>query len=117
MVQESCSVLNHPQLNAGTTHSACYNANAPFVMKPFLELQEADLKPGIDLYYYGALNFSQAVIPWMLSNKSSQGGTIIFSGATASMKGSAKFAAFAPAKFALRAMSERGNAGRVGHQR
>jgi NAD(P)-dependent dehydrogenase (short-subunit alcohol dehydrogenase family) len=33
-------------------------------------------------------------------------GTILFTGATASIRGSAKFAAFASAKFALRALAQ-----------
>lgn len=35
-----------------------------------------------------------------------QGGTLLFSGATAAMRGGAKLAAFAPSKFALRALSQ-----------
>lgn len=38
--------------------------------------------------------------------KHKSGGTLIFTGATASLKGSAQFAAFAPAKFATRALSQ-----------
>ena len=71
--------------------------------QPFLELKEADLKPGLDLNVNGAFNFSQAVIPYMLEN---QGGTLLFSGATAALRGGKNLAAFAPSKFALRALSE-----------
>lgn len=43
----------------------------------------------------GAFIFAQAVLREMDKHGK---GTLIFTGATASMKGSAKFAAFAPAK-------------------
>ena len=46
---------------------------------------------------------AQAALPSMLSRG---GGTIIFTGATASIKASAHFAAFAAAKFALRGLAQ-----------
>lgn len=57
----------------------------------------------------GAVEFSQCVIREMLKNQekgiSGEGkGFLCFSGATAATKGSAKFAGFAPAKFALRGL-------------
>jgi len=51
----------------------------------------------------GAVQTAQAVLPGMLELG---GGTVIFSGATASVKGSAKFSAFAASKFALRGLSQ-----------
>lgn len=50
----------------------------------------------------GAFIFAQAVLR-ELEKKSK--GTLIFTGATASLKGGAKFAAFAPAKCALQKLS------------
>lgn len=72
-------------------------------MKPFLELTEDDLKPGLDLNVYGAFTFSQQVIPLLLE---AGGGSLIFSGATAALRGGAKLAAFSPSKFALRSLSK-----------
>jgi len=69
------------------------------------------LLPSHDVYTYqrnretdiapskGAFNFSQATLPLLLS-------TLLFTGATASVKGSALFASFATMKFALRAMAQ-----------
>ncbi|KAK4053061.1 hypothetical protein OIV83_001796 [Microbotryomycetes sp. JL201] len=82
---------------------AIFNANNPFIMKPFLELTAKDLAPGLDLNVYGAFSFAQKVLPLLLE---AGGGTLLFSGATAAIKGSAQFAAFAPAKFALRGLSQ-----------
>ncbi|BGP46003.1 hypothetical protein JCM10450v2_001842 [Rhodotorula kratochvilovae] len=83
--------------------AALFNANSPFVVKPFLELKEEDLHAGVDVNVYGAFRFSQKVIPLLLE---AGGGFLGFSGATASVKGSAKFAAFAPSKGALRLFSQ-----------
>ncbi|GAA6062037.1 hypothetical protein JCM10212_005022 [Sporobolomyces blumeae] len=82
---------------------AFFNATNPFIVKPFLELEPKDLKPGLDLNVYGAFYFSKKAVPLLLDNG---GGFLCFSGATAALKGSAKFAAFAPAKFALRGMAQ-----------
>ncbi|GAA5951866.1 hypothetical protein JCM8115_005261 [Rhodotorula mucilaginosa] len=83
--------------------AALFNANSPFIMKPFLELTSEDIKPGVDVNSYGAFNFSQKVIPLMLE---AGGGFLGFTGATAAIKGSAKFAALAPGKFALRGLAQ-----------
>ncbi|GAA5968200.1 hypothetical protein JCM11641_003767 [Rhodosporidiobolus odoratus] len=83
--------------------AAIFNASSPFIMKPFLELQATDLQPSIDVNINGAFHFSQQVIPLLLE---AGGGFLSFTGATASFKGGAKFAAFAPGKFAVRALSQ-----------
>lgn len=56
----------------------------------------------------GAFNFAQRSIPLLLQARGSSEypPTLIFTGATASLKGSAKFAAFASSKFALRALAQ-----------
>jgi NAD(P)-dependent dehydrogenase (short-subunit alcohol dehydrogenase family) len=46
---------------------------------------------------------AQAVLPHMAARRS---GTVIFSGATASLRGGPNFAAFASAKFALRGLAQ-----------
>lgn len=52
---------------------------------------------------FGAMNMARYIVPSMIANG---GGTIVFSGATASRRGGAKFAAFASAKFALRGFAQ-----------
>jgi NAD(P)-dependent dehydrogenase (short-subunit alcohol dehydrogenase family) len=56
----------------------------------------------------GAFNFAQRSLPLLLKARESSEHppTLIFTGATASVKGSAQFAAFASAKFALRALAQ-----------
>lgn len=80
-------------------------------MKPFLELTDQDMKPGVDVGFYGAMNFSKAVLPLMLSHTAngtdpSKHAALLFTGATAAMRGGAKRAALAPAKFAQRALAQ-----------
>lgn len=55
----------------------------------------------------GGFNFAKGALPLLLQAKGLQHPpTLIFTGATASLKGSANFAAFASGKFALRALAQ-----------
>lgn len=60
------------------------------------------------LHRKGAFYFAQRALPLLLKAKqaSPYPPTLIFTGATASIKGSAQFAAFASGKFALRALAQ-----------
>ncbi len=76
---------------------------ATLIRGPFLELDANDFEQAWSTIVLSAVNVSQAVIPAMLANQS---GCIILSGATASTRGSANFAPFASAKFALRGLAQ-----------
>lgn len=56
----------------------------------------------------GAFLFSQSVLPLLLNStqQSTHPPSLIFTGATAAMKGSAQFAAFSTGKFAKRSLSQ-----------
>ncbi|BGP54030.1 hypothetical protein JCM8202_003029 [Rhodotorula sphaerocarpa] len=95
----------HQRWPSHSLRAALFNANSPFIMRPFLELSADDLRPGIDVPFWGAFHFSQKVLPLMLKGEN-PGGFLGFTGATAALKGSAKFAALAPGKFALRGLSQ-----------
>jgi NADP-dependent 3-hydroxy acid dehydrogenase YdfG len=73
------------------------------VMKPFAELTLDDFESSWRVNVGAALGAIQAVTPHMLAKKS---GCILLSGATASLRGSARFAAFATTKFALRGLAQ-----------
>lgn len=77
-----------------------YNAGT-FVMKSFLDATVADYESGFKTSCVGAVVAAKAVLPKMLERKA---GTLLFTGATAGVRGSAKFAPFAAGKFALRAV-------------
>jgi NAD(P)-dependent dehydrogenase (short-subunit alcohol dehydrogenase family) len=68
-----------------------------------LELKYAD-----QMHRKGAFTFAQRTLPLLLQAQglSSHPPTLIFGGATASIRGSANFAALASAKFALRALAQ-----------
>ncbi len=74
-----------------------------FVMKPVLELTQADLVEAWRVACYGGFLVGRAAARAMLG---SGGGTILFTGSTPSLKPGAQFAAFAAAKFGVRALAQ-----------
>jgi NAD(P)-dependent dehydrogenase (short-subunit alcohol dehydrogenase family) len=76
---------------------------AALVMKPFAETTPAEFEHAWRVASLGAFVASQIILPHMVARGS---GTLIFTGATASLRGGAKFAAFASAKFALRGLAQ-----------
>ncbi|KAF1989253.1 NAD(P)-binding protein [Aulographum hederae CBS 113979] len=92
--------------------AAIFNASGSFVRKPFLEMTEEEFMTGFDVSGRGAFLFSRALLPGLLSAVPSSTSsttltpTLIFTGATASYKGSAHMSAFSTGKFALRSLSQ-----------
>ncbi|KAI9810680.1 MAG: hypothetical protein M1827_006139 [Pycnora praestabilis] len=87
--------------------AAVFNVGGRFIRKPFLELTQDDFEAGYEANGTGAFLFSQATIPLLLKSTSLQyPPTLIFTGATASLKGSALCASFASGKFAMRALCQ-----------
>ena len=82
---------------------AIFNVASPYVVKPFLELAPSDLETGLNINFLGAASFAKLALPKLLK---AEGGNLIFTGATASLRGGAKFSAFAPSKFALRGLGK-----------
>ena len=76
---------------------------AHLVVAPVAELTASDFDESLRVGVGAAFHCVQAVLPSMLARGS---GTILCSGATASMRGSACFAALAAAKFALRGFAQ-----------
>lgn len=79
-----------------------YNAGA-FVRGGILELDAAQFEQAWRANCLGALLGAQQVLPAMLKRTQ---GTILLSGATASLRGSAQFAGLAVGKFGLRALAQ-----------
>jgi NAD(P)-dependent dehydrogenase (short-subunit alcohol dehydrogenase family) len=78
--------------------------NASFRTRgPFVELVPADVEKAIAVTAFGGFLVAQAAAKRMLPK---QNGAIFFTGASASVKGYAKSAPFAMAKFALRGLSQ-----------
>ncbi len=73
------------------------------LIRPFLEMTAAEFEGIWRVTSLGAVLCTQKIIPNMLKRRS---GTLIFTGATAALRGGARFSAFASAKFALRGLAQ-----------
>jgi NAD(P)-dependent dehydrogenase (short-subunit alcohol dehydrogenase family) len=86
----------------GAPDVAIYNASFR-TRGAFVDLVPADVEKAITITAYGAFLMAQQAAKRMLPNRN---GAILFTGASASVKGYAKSAPFAMAKFALRGLSQ-----------
>jgi len=89
--------------------AAIFNASGPFLRAPFLDLPEDTFHASLAVSANGGFHFSQATLPLLLNGvkqKSMYPPTLIFTGATASVKANALMASFATGKWALRALSQ-----------
>lgn len=90
----------------GNPEVAVYNAHNPGMTWPppsFADASVAAMRTSLDTGFIGAMLMCQSVLPAMVEAGK---GTIIFTGATASLRGSAKFSLLACPKHALRAMAQ-----------
>ncbi|MGB1109441.1 MAG: SDR family NAD(P)-dependent oxidoreductase [Gammaproteobacteria bacterium] len=85
-------------------HASVYIHNASQMLRSdFLDTSADDFEAIWRITCQGAVHGAQRVLPGMLS---AGGGTILFTGATASVKAGGGFAAFSSAKFALRGLAQ-----------
>lgn len=84
----------------GHIDTLLYNAGH-LAVAPFLELEASALRECLEAGPVGAAHCARAVLPGMLAVGR---GNLLFTGATASLRGSARFAAMAAGKFALRGL-------------
>lgn len=95
-------MLNAVTTDLGAPTVLIYNP-MQLLIKPFLELTIEEFEAVWRVSCLGAVIMSHATLPILLR---AGGGTIIFSGATASIRGSAQFASLAVAKFGLRGLAQ-----------
>ncbi|KAJ3191637.1 hypothetical protein HK101_007535 [Irineochytrium annulatum] len=81
---------------------AVYNASS-FGMKPFLDTTRSEIEDSMQ-FVAGGFTFAQEAVKAM--EEHGEGGTVLFTGASAGLRGSAKFTSFAVQKFGLRAISQ-----------
>ncbi|MDY7021384.1 MAG: SDR family NAD(P)-dependent oxidoreductase [Cyanobacteriota bacterium] len=86
----------------GTPEVLVYNAGM-LQIGGILELTPEQFEQGWKVNCFGAFLAAQQVLPAMLEQAK---GTIIFTGATAAIRGSARFSALAVGKFGLRALAQ-----------
>lgn len=79
-----------------------HNAHT-LLIRPFAETSAGEFEQVWRVACFGAMIAAQAVIPRMAARGH---GTVIFTGATAAIRGGANFSAFASAKFALRGLAQ-----------
>jgi len=79
-----------------------HNAQA-FLNKPFDQIDEAEFEIVWRVTCLGAVTVARLLLPHMVA---AGHGTIILTGASAGLRGNARFAAFASAKFALRGLAQ-----------
>jgi len=96
--QVSAAVGPHAERIAVMMH----NAHA-LLIKPFGQTALDEFEHAWRVACFGAMVAARAVLPAMTARGA---GTVIFTGATASRRAAAKFAAFASAKFALRGLAQ-----------
>ncbi|KAG6864811.1 hypothetical protein C0991_006997 [Blastosporella zonata] len=92
-----------------TIDTAVYNIGQG-VWKPFLDVTPEDIRLSLELNVEAAFAFSREAILTFKENKVSEDkgkrGTLIFTGATASLRGNTTTSVFAAGKFGLRALSQ-----------
>jgi NAD(P)-dependent dehydrogenase (short-subunit alcohol dehydrogenase family) len=98
-VRAACERLS---AELGAPSFVAYNAGA-FQMGGILELSDEDFDRCWRANCAGGFYTAKCVLPSMLEKKR---GTLIFTGATASLRGGARFAALAVGKFGLRALAQ-----------
>jgi NAD(P)-dependent dehydrogenase (short-subunit alcohol dehydrogenase family) len=96
------SAFGQVQEKLGSPEVFVYNAGA-FQMGSILELSPEQFDNCFRANCSGALYGAQQVLPAMVEREQ---GTIILTGATAALRGSANFAALATGKFGLRALAQ-----------
>lgn len=100
--EQVVTVFEDVQREFGQIDVAIYNAGAQH-RKPMLEISGSTFEKVWRLGCFGAFVFGREAVRHMLPTGR---GTVLFTGATASMRGGAEFAAFAAAKFGVRAIAQ-----------
>ncbi|KAH8665663.1 hypothetical protein BGZ61DRAFT_365951 [Ilyonectria robusta] len=88
----------------GPVHVLVYNAGSRRIRpRTILETSTEEFESFTRINMFGAFFVAKCVLPDMLAAKA---GTIIFTGATGSVRGSTGLSSFSPGKFGLRALSQ-----------
>ncbi|KAI1198554.1 NAD(P)-binding protein [Nemania serpens] len=88
--------------------AAVYNVASGYMIKPFLQLKPEDLDDSLSGSARGFFNFAQKTIPLLLDSvpESEHPPTLLVTGATSSLRGSARFGTLAAGMFARRALAQ-----------
>lgn len=100
--QEVVQALARIEQDLGPVEVAVYNAGAQH-RKPLLEITGDQFEKVWRLGCFGAFVFGREAVRHMVPRGK---GTVLFTGATSALRGGANFAAFAAAKFGVRAVAQ-----------
>jgi len=100
--EQLIKAIKEIQTKLGEVEVLCYNASG-FVFASALDMKLQQMEGLLKVGVLGLLAAAQTVLPQMLANKK---GSILCSGATASTRGSSKFAGLAVPKFGMRALAQ-----------
>ena len=100
--QDTARLFSAVQAELGVPHLVVYNASGR-VRGPLIELSPADVERTLAVTAFGGFLVGQHAARLMLGRGS---GVILFTGASASVKGYAQSAPFAMGKFALRGLAQ-----------
>ncbi|KAL3481046.1 hypothetical protein BJX99DRAFT_219569 [Aspergillus californicus] len=102
--QSLISTFNRIKAELGPVHVLIYNAGSRrFTPRTILETSSEEFESFTRINMFGAFFAAKCVLPDMLA---AGGGTILFTGATGSVRGSRGLSSFSPGKFGLRALSQ-----------
>ncbi|HEX5279875.1 MAG TPA: SDR family NAD(P)-dependent oxidoreductase [Micropepsaceae bacterium] len=96
------NLFNRLESDTGAPDVVVYNASAR-ARGPFIELASSDVERTLIVSAYGGFLVAQAAVKRMLRE---QHGAVLFTGASASIKGYPQSAPFAMGKFALRGLAQ-----------
>jgi len=96
------STFDQIRSQLGEPEVLVYNVGA-MIRGSILDIKPADFEKSLKANCLGAFLAAQQVLPSMVSKGK---GTLLFTGATASLRGSANFGPFAAGKFGLRALAQ-----------
>lgn len=108
-LQDALSKIKQEFGNDVGAAAAIFNASGGFLRKPFLETDASVFEQSLNVSAIGGVLFAQTFLPLLLKGKEVGGEhppTLIFTGATASVKSSAQMSSFSTGKWALRALSQ-----------
>ena len=100
--EDVTNLFQEVESDIGAPDVVVYNASAR-ARGPFIELSPADVERALMVSAYGGFLVAQAAVKRMLPQ---QHGAVLFTGASASIKGYPQSAPFAMGKFALRGLAQ-----------
>ncbi|RPD59550.1 NAD-P-binding protein [Lentinus tigrinus ALCF2SS1-6] len=108
-VFDTISAYKWPSAEPSEVRVALWNAGVQEVWKPFLEVSQEDIENTLQFNVAAAFGFARgAILAFKKNGLDERGarGTLLFTGATASIRGNVRTSGIAAVKFGIRALSQ-----------